>query len=160
VLDALRNFFDRHLAADAEESQSDSEHRARLAAAALLVEVVNSDENFTGTERAHVLAAVQRKFDLAPGEARELVKLAETQSREATDLYQFTSRINATFSPERKVRLVEELWRVAFADSVLNKHEEYLVRRIADLLHVRHSDYIGAKLRAMAARQPGNTRRS
>jgi uncharacterized tellurite resistance protein B-like protein len=152
VLDALRNFFDRHIAARPEESQADAEHRARVAAAALLVEVIRSDESFSETERAHVLDAVQRKFDLTTAEARELLTLAETQSHDATDLYQFTSKVNASFSPERKVRLIEELWRVAFADTLLNAHEEHLIRRIADLLHVRHSDYIAAKLRVMAAK--------
>lgn len=153
MLDALRNFFDRHIAAQPQESQSDAEHRARVAAAALLVEVVRSDELFSEGERAQVLDAVQRKFTLDPAEARELLALAENHSHDATDLYQFTSRINASFSPDRKVRLVEELWRVAFADTVLNKHEEHVIRRIADLLHVRHSDYIASKLRVMAAAQ-------
>jgi uncharacterized tellurite resistance protein B-like protein len=156
VLNALRTFFDRHIAAQPEESQADAEHRARVAAAALLVEVVRSDQLFSEEERAHALDAVQRKFGLAPAEARELLALAETQAQDATDLHQFTSKINGSFSPERKVRLIEELWRVAYADTVLNKHEEHLIRRIADLLHVRHSDYIAAKLRVLSAVKTGN----
>lgn len=151
MLDTLRNFFDRHIAAAPQESPLEAEHRARVAAAALLVEVVRSDETFAQAERVQVLDAVQRKFGLEEGEARELLALGESRSHDATDLHQFTSRINASFSPERKVRLIEELWKVAFADQVLDKYEEHVIRRIADLLHVRHSDYIAAKLRVMAA---------
>ena len=106
-----------------------------------------SDDAITEEERESVLQSVQRKFELDPARARELFELAEVQAREAHDLHQFTSKINASFDPGQKVRLVEELWRAAYADSRLNAHEEHLIRRIADLLHVPHSAFISAKLR-------------
>jgi uncharacterized tellurite resistance protein B-like protein len=149
MLKALRTFFDEHLAAPANETRADAERRAQIAAAVLLVEVARSDQSFSDAERATVLGSVQRKFRLSPAEARQLIQLAEAQSLAAHDIYQFTSQIDATFPLDQKLRLLEELWRAAYSDSVLNEYEEHLIRRIADLLHLSHSQFIGAKLRVL-----------
>jgi uncharacterized tellurite resistance protein B-like protein len=156
MLAAIRDFFEHKIAAQSGETTVCAEQRARLAAAALLVEVARSDQNFSEPERRAVLESVQRRFDLGPAQARQLLALAEAQSREAHDLFQFTSRINATFAPERKAQLIEELWRAAYSDGVLNEYEEHMIRRVADLLHVPHSGFIAAKLRVLAARERGN----
>jgi uncharacterized tellurite resistance protein B-like protein len=135
-------------AADAASAAS----RARVAAAALLVEVVRSDHQVPDVERQAVMASAGRKFGLDEAQARALVELAEAEANDAHDLYQFTSLINASFSPEQKVLLIEELWRVAWADDVLHHHEEHVVRKVADLIHVPHSAFIAAKLRVQDAR--------
>lgn len=152
MLKALRNFFDQHIASHAGESAAAAERRVQVAAAVLLIEVARSDENFSDIERQAVLESVQRKFSFGPAQAQEIVALAEAQSREAHDLYQFTSQIDATFSLEKKLRLIEELWRAAYSDSVLHEHEEHLIRRVADLLHLSHSQFISAKLRVLDQR--------
>ena len=152
MLTAIRNFFDAHIAARPDEPQATAERRAQIAAAVLLVEVARSDQNFSDAERHAVLGSVQHKFGLSPAEAQQLLALAEAESRDAHDLYQFTSRIDATFPPERKIRLIEELWRAAYSDSVLHEHEEHLIRRVTDLLHLSHSQFIAAKLRVLAER--------
>ncbi|MCI0432584.1 MAG: TerB family tellurite resistance protein [Gemmatimonadetes bacterium] len=123
----------------------------RVAAAALMIEVVRGDDEFSAVEHEAVLTAVRRKFDLDAVEAEELLELAESAARDAHDYYQFTSQINESFSDEQKLRLIEELWRVAYADETLHRHEEHLIRRVADLLYVRHSDFIRAKLRVLDA---------
>jgi uncharacterized tellurite resistance protein B-like protein len=147
MLNTLRNFFDQHLAPKPNEPQASAERRVHLAAAVLLVEVARSDHDFSDAERETVRASVQTRFHLSAAEAQELVSLADAQSREAHDIYQFTSAIDKSFSPEDKVRLIEELWRAAYADSALHAHEEHLIRRVADMLHLSHSQFIGAKLR-------------
>lgn len=154
MLAAIRDFFDRHIATRPDETGADAEHRLKIAAAVLLIEVARSDHVFSDAERAAVLASVQKKFELTEAEARQLIALAETESRDAHDIYQFVAAINAGFAPERKVRLLEELWRAAYADSQLQGHEEHLIRRVADMLHLPHSQFIAAKLRALAGR-PG-----
>jgi uncharacterized tellurite resistance protein B-like protein len=147
MLSALRNFFDQHLAQKPDETEASAERRVQLAAAVLLVEVARADHNYSDAERQTVLASVQRKFGLSTAEAQELITLAESKSREAHDIYQFTSKIDKSFSPEQKVRLIEELWRAAYSDSVLHEYEEHLIRRVADMLHLSHSQFITAKLR-------------
>jgi uncharacterized tellurite resistance protein B-like protein len=150
MLTAIRKFFDQHIAAQPEETDASAERRAQIAAAVLLVEVARSDQNFSDAERQTVLGSVQGKFGLSPAQAQELLALAESESHDAHDIYQFTSKIDATFSPERKVRLIEELWRAAYSDSVLHEYEEHLIRRVADMLHLSHSQFIGAKLRVLS----------
>jgi uncharacterized tellurite resistance protein B-like protein len=147
MLKAIRSFFDEHLAPQPHEPPASAERRAQLAAAVLLVEVARSDQNYSDAERQTVLASVQGKFGLSAAEAQEMLTLAEAESREAHDIFQFTSKIDASFSPEQKVRLIEELWRAAYADSVVHEYEEHLIRRVADMLHLSHSQFIAAKLR-------------
>jgi uncharacterized tellurite resistance protein B-like protein len=154
MLRALRTFFDQHIAAQPEEANANAERRAQIAAAVLLVEVARSDQNFVNAERQSVLGSLQRKFALSPAEAQQLLALAELESNDAHDVYQFTSQIDATFSVDRKVRLVEELWRAAYSDAVLHKYEEHIIRRVADLLHLSHSQFIAAKLRVLAEISP------
>jgi uncharacterized tellurite resistance protein B-like protein len=76
-----------------------------------------------------------------------LLALADQQRKQATDYFQFTSLINKEYSVEQKVGLIESLWKIAFVDGVLDIDEEYLVRKIANLLYVPHSAFIMAKNR-------------
>ena len=155
MLTALRNFFDQHIATRPDDSPQAAEERARVAAAALLVEVVRSDDDFSEAERQAVLQAAQRKFGLGGAESTQLMQLAEAQAEDAHDLFQFTSQINQVFGAEQKARLIEELWRVAYADEVLHCYEEHIIRRIADLLYVPHSTFIAAKLKVQDGRAGG-----
>ena len=152
MLNSIKAFFEERIARRADDSVQSAEHKARVAAAALLVEVIKADTDIGPDEKMAVLAAAQRKFGLEAGEAEALIALAEEESREAVDFYQFTSAINQAFSPEQKQRLVEELWRVALADEVIHRHEEYVIRKVADLIHVSHSAFIAAKLRVTDGR--------
>jgi uncharacterized tellurite resistance protein B-like protein len=149
MLNALRKFFDQHIAPKADEPPASAQRRAQIAAAVLLVEVARSDHDYSDAERQTVLASVQGKFGLSAAEAQEMLALAESESLQAHDIFQFTSQIDASFSPEQKVRLIEELWRAAYADSTLHEYEEHLIRRVADMLHLSHSQFITAKLRVI-----------
>ncbi|MCU0767219.1 MAG: TerB family tellurite resistance protein [Gammaproteobacteria bacterium] len=146
MLKRIRQFFDQHLAGVA--SAQDPEHVLRLAVGALLLEMTHMDGEVRPEQRAAVERAVRASFDLTEEEADELLGLAEAERAESTDYFQFTSLINDAYSAEQKQRLVETLWRVAYADNVLHEHEEYLVRKVADLLYVPHGAFIAAKHRA------------
>ena len=102
-------------------------------------------------ERRAVLDSLRNKFALSDEDAAQITALAEEEAREAVGYYQFTSLINRSFSAEQKVLVVELMWRVAYADATLSAHEQHVIRKVADLLHVGHGDYIAAKLRARQA---------
>jgi uncharacterized tellurite resistance protein B-like protein len=156
VLQSLKRFFEERVAAEAAEPAPESRERGlRLAAAALLFEVVRADAEVKDEERTVARAAIQGTFGLSKDETDELMRLAEEQSREATSLYQFTHLIDEAFSPEQKKRVVQLLWLVVFADSEKEAHEEQVVRRIAGLLHVPHSDFIDAKIKARTESETG-----
>ena len=150
MLAALRNFFDQQIVGKPEDTADQAAGRARLAAAALIVEVVSSDAEFADSERVAVFNAIRRSFGLDPQATGELLSLAEAEARDAHDTWQFTASVNSGFTLEQKRRLVEELWRVAYADAALHRHEEHLIRRVAELLHLGHGEFIRAKLRVQA----------
>jgi uncharacterized tellurite resistance protein B-like protein len=149
MLAAIRDFFEKNLSGPA--AGRDEGHAIALATAALLLEVVRMDGDLEPRERDTVLRAVREKFGLAPVEADELVALAEAEARQATDYFQFTSLLNRHFTAEQKVRVIEHMWAVAYADAELSAWEQHLIRKVADLLYVGHGDYVAAKMRARDA---------
>jgi uncharacterized tellurite resistance protein B-like protein len=127
---------------------ADEEHTLQLATAVMLVEVMRSDATFHDEERLAVLAALRDKFSLTVDEAARLTELAVTTAHAATDLYAFTSRINERFEMPQKLKMIEHMWRVAYADGHLSAHERHVMWRIADLLHVPQGAYHHARQRA------------
>jgi len=153
MLNSFRDFFDRHIGAS--PAPSDERHSIQLATAALLVEVVRSDAGIAPNEQQAVLRAVRERFGLSDEEAQTLLRLAEDEVRTANDYYQFTSLINRHFDQQRKQHVIDLMWQVAYADAELAAHENHVLRRIAELLHVTHGDYIAAKMRARDAAERG-----
>ncbi|HBC55701.1 MAG TPA: hypothetical protein DCZ03_00920 [Gammaproteobacteria bacterium] len=147
MLKSIKQFFDEKLSVGKGQDTADDEHRMQLATAALLFEICKADYDTTQIEIDTVKQAIQQTFSLPEEAAVELVNLAEQELQDSTSYHQFTSLINQNFSPEQKVEVVENLWMVAFADGQLDKYEEHLIRRLADLLHVPHAQFIAAKHR-------------
>lgn len=144
----LKQFLDDVLAPAAGEAPAAQEHALQLAVAVLLVEVMRADAQIGPAERAATVAALREKFALSDEEIADLVERAELAARDAHDFQTFTSRLNDRFSMDQKVRMVELMWRVAYADGTLAAHEQHVMWRLADLLHVPHGAYISAKMRA------------
>lgn len=147
MLNTIKRFFDNHLAPDFSGTDVDSQHALRLAVAALLVEITEADYKQRPDEKIALLEIVRNHFGLGVKEASSLILLAETEHAESTDYFQFTTLINKSYTPEQKRRMIEDLWRVAFADNELHKYEEHVIRRIAGLIHVPHKEFIAAKHR-------------
>lgn len=148
MLTQIATFFKSHLLPQGTDAGQEQDRPLRLAVAALLLEMTRMDDTIQAEECAAVEGAIRAHFDLSPEETRDLLDLAEAQRREATDYFQFTSLINQHYSPEQRVQVVEQLWRVAYADAELHRYEEHLVRKVAELLHVPHGACIAAKHRA------------
>jgi uncharacterized tellurite resistance protein B-like protein len=148
MLKSAREFFHKYM--DRGSAPQAGPREPSLAVAALLVEILRADFDASAEERREVLASIERLLGLPPEACADLLALAEARIDRAHDLYQFTSEVNRSYSPEDKLRLLEELWRVAHADARMHKYEEHLIRRIADLLHLPHSEFIAAKLRSQA----------
>jgi uncharacterized tellurite resistance protein B-like protein len=138
-------------------SPADDDHALKLATAVMLVEVMRADTGFRDDERDAVRAGLIEKFALSAEEADALAVLAHTTARQATDFYSFTSVINDRFEMPAKLRMIELMWRVAYADGRLSDHERHTLWRIADLLHVPLGAYVLARQRAeQAAAQRGD----
>lgn len=141
----LKDLFDSFAAPAASAHEP---HALELATAVLLVEVMRADPQLAEAERRAVVAALRKKFSWGEDEIARLVELAQEKARTASDFHQFTSIINERFSQDEKVRIVEHMWEVAYADGHLDAHENHLIARVAELLHVTHGQYIAAKLHA------------
>ncbi|MEM9532691.1 MAG: TerB family tellurite resistance protein [Pseudomonadota bacterium] len=112
------------------------EHQLRLATGALLLEMCRADFKVMVEERESIASAIRRAFDLSPEETRELMQIAEAESECAVSLQIYTSLIKEYSSEEQKRRLIEDLWRVAWADGELHSLEENLISRIGRLLEL------------------------
>ena len=150
MIRAFQRLFESTVATAARASAvEEREHGYHVATAALLVEMMRADYEVQPEEREAVLRALAAAFDdLSPEETRDLLARAEERADDATSLYEFTQHINRRLDHEQKAHVVELLWRVAYADGDLDKYEEHLVRRIADLIHVPHSVFIRMKHKA------------
>ncbi len=151
MLQTLKDLFDAVMPPKAGEPPERAEHALRLAAAVLLVEVMRSDADLSPGERDAVLSALQARFALSDDESARLLELAHQAAHGATDYFQFTSKVNDAFDMAQKIGLVEQMWRVAYADGILTAHENHVMRRLSDLLHVPHGAYVSAKMRAQQA---------
>jgi uncharacterized tellurite resistance protein B-like protein len=148
MLRNLRELFDSLTSVP---TQQVDEHTLQLATAVLLVEVMRAEPDISAAERTTVIGALRAKFSLADDELDQLVQLAEQASRSASDFHQFTSVLNDRFSQPQKIRIVEMMWEVAYADGGLDAHENHVISRVAGLLHVTHGEFIAGKLRAKQA---------
>ena len=147
MVTAIKKFFDKHVKPSPDHTEEVSEHSLQLATTALLVEMMKADTAVSDEERRAVVKTIQSQFHLNDEETNELLQVAEEKIREATGYFEFTSLINKGLSYEQKVKVIEHLWEIAFADSRLDKYEEHMVRKIAGLIYVEHKDFIEAKLR-------------
>jgi uncharacterized tellurite resistance protein B-like protein len=144
MITKLQKFFEQYLGADT-EAVIPLERRLQMASAALMVEMLHVDENVTAEEDEKLRQILKQRFNLDSSEIESLIDLAHNEKHEATDYYQFTSLLNTHYSQQQKITLVEDLWRLAYADHELDKYEEHLLRRLAELLHVPHQDFIRTK---------------
>ena len=144
------NTFRKLFETPARETGAERELRQRLAAAALLIETARADFSEDGVEEAVLTTLLCETLGLDAAQVSELLVQASAQLDEAASLYDFTRVINDHYSAAQKLELITNMWRVAYADGRLDKYEEYLIRQVAELTYVPHSDYIRAKLVAKA----------
>ncbi len=147
MVSAIKQFFQSHIQPPSGRQDRVSEHSVQIATAALLIEMMRADSKISEDEQETITNTIRSRFKLTMEETSELIELAEEAIHKATGYFEFTSLINKGFTYDQKIRVIEHLWDVAFSDAILDKYEEYMVRKIADLIHVSHKDFIEAKLR-------------
>lgn len=146
MLKAIKNFFDEKIKTHEPENL---EHSLSLATAALMVEMMLNDGKTHEAEEQVLKKKLQQVFSLSSTETSDLFDLAHAEVKDAVDYHQFTTLIAKNFSQPQKIKVIENLWAVAYADNHLDPYEELMVRKIADLIFVSHSDFINAKHRVI-----------
>lgn len=148
MIERLKQLF---AASEDETRKAPDPHQLAVAATALMVQLSHVDNNEDDRELQAILDLAVEVHEVTREEAEEILQDALRHVDDATSLYEFTGQINEHLDQDAKQSLLESIWRVAFADGRIDKYEEHLIRRMADLLHLNHREYMQARHRAESA---------
>jgi len=152
MIKALRTFF-RNLDQGGGTGQTLDSTDMALASAALMVEVMMSDGDQGTEEKAKIHHNLRHAFGLSEAQVDALLADAKARVENSVSLFEFTDQVNRKFSLAQKAALIQQLWKVAYADTKVHKLEEATIRKIAELIHLPHSEFIRAKQTARAQAQ-------
>jgi len=151
MLANLKRFFKKDAADAAENGSVDREYKLRVATCALFLEMAHIDEEFTAEEMETILGILKDKYGLSGEEADALIAEADRELEESVDLWQFARLINANYSVDEKIEVIETLWHMVFVDGKMDQHEHYLMNKLKNLLRLSQSQLIDAKLKVKNA---------
>ena len=142
------NFFKKIFQNEESEEPTIDDKTSIKACVALLLETSMADEILDESELMALKNTLQKDFQINEDEIDELIDLAKENVEDSTSLYEFTRDINDNFDAAEKVKLIESMWKIAYADGNIDKYEEHIIRKVSNLIYVAHSDFIKAKLSA------------
>ena len=142
------NFFKKIFKTEESENPTLDDNTSTKACIALLLETSMADEVLDESELMALKSTLQKDFQINENEIDELIDLARENVEDSTSLYEFTRDINDNFDATERVKLIESMWKIAYADGNIDKYEEHIIRKVSNLIYVAHSDFIKAKLSA------------
>ena len=142
------NFFKKIFQTEESEDPTLDDKTSTKACVALLLETSMADEILDESELMALKNTLQKDFQINEDEIDELIGLAKENIEDSTSLYEFTRDINDNFDAAERVKLIESMWKIAYADGNIDKYEEHIIRKVSNLIYVSHSDFIKAKLSA------------
>ena len=140
MLSNLKNFFNSQ-----KIEEQDTEENYEAACAALLCEAAYMDGSYDSKEKEIIVKLIKKQFNLNEEEALIIVNSGEQLSQESSQIYGFTRAIKQSWKLENRIKILEMLWEVAYADGVLDPAEDMLIRRVAGLIHVEDRERMQAK---------------
>lgn len=149
MIDLAKKFFGKITGIAQTDPDKQTFHDIRIATCALLLEMANIDGEFSAAERKNILAILKNDYQLSNEYAEELIKASNDELHRSVDLWRFTNLINRNYSIAEKIRIIEMVWEIAYSDGKLDRYEDYLVHKLAKLLHLTHKQLIDAKLRVI-----------
>ncbi|MDC0185966.1 TerB family tellurite resistance protein [Gammaproteobacteria bacterium] len=114
-------------------------HSHQIAVGVLLIEMARADFHQDESENQSIVDLLKIHFKLTPEDSTLLFSLAEEKLDASVSLHEFTKDLHDTLSHKQKEDVIALLWKLAVSDNTLDKYEDYLVRKIADLLYVSNS---------------------
>jgi len=131
---------------DNEKHNMSKDEKIQTATCVLFIELARADGDFSDEEKKLIIDIIQNKYSLSSQSVDELLQYSEMKRHESLDFYQFTNVINSSFSREEKIDLMINLWQLVYSDNILDKYEDYLIKKIGGLLNLDHKEIINAKL--------------
>tara|TARA_Y100000768_G_C23946193_1_gene667717 strand:+ start:259 stop:702 length:444 start_codon:yes stop_codon:yes gene_type:complete len=127
------------------DNKSDINHTLQLATCILLIEVSKSDDDFDIHEQEKIKKLIQNKFNLTIEELNHIFSVSSDSHTNMTSLFEWTDIINNECSYEEKLVIIGFMWDIAFTDSKIDKYEDYTIRKVSELIYVKHKDFIALK---------------
>jgi len=147
MIDLVKKFFGKGISDFPNDQAKEQPHDMRVATCALFLEMANIDGEFNDSERENILLKLKKDYHLSEEYADALLEASNEELKGSIDLWRFTNLINQNYPVEEKMEIIEMIWKIAYADGVLDKHEDYLVHKLAKLLRLDHKQLIQAKLK-------------
>ena len=154
MFESIKNLFKSSMSPSPDADRAESAPDIRLAACVLLLELAQADNELADDERQHLESAIRRQYGLGQAEAEKLLELAQEARDEAIDLWQFTNLIAEHYSLGQKMVLAEIMWGLAYSDGELAEKEDYLIRKICNLLRLEPGYLTEARKRAGDSERP------
>ncbi len=145
--DLLKKFFGAGRGPGPQPEERESGHDIRVATCALFLEMAKIDGEFSEEEQRHIVSFLKEEYRLSDETVGDLMEAAAEELRESIDLWRFARRINNFYSEDEKTRIIEMMWRIVYVDGTLDRHEDYLIRKLSRLLRLPHRLFIEARMR-------------
>ena len=142
------NFFKKIFQTEDSDDPKIDDKTSIKACIALLLETSMADEVLDESELKALKSTLLTDFLIEEDEIDELINFAKENVEDSTSLYEFTRDINDNFDSDERIKLIESMWKIAYADGNIDKYEEHIIRKVSNLIYVAHSDFIKAKLSA------------
>ncbi|MFE8071512.1 TerB family tellurite resistance protein [Marinobacteraceae bacterium S3BR75-40.1] len=143
----LMQFLEEKLDQPRSTGAAPDDYQLAIAATALMLQLAGVDRQEDERELAVILEIAGNELHVDEADQEELLSIARERAEDAISLYEFTSHLTDYLGHAERMQLLEKLWRVALADERLDKYEEHMIRRVADLLHLSPNEFIQCKLR-------------
>ena len=118
-----------------------------LSICVLLIEVSKSDDDYDDSEKEKIIELLKKQFSLNNDQIDILMMMADKKNDEIVSLHELTASLNKEYTYSEKKNVIKMLWDIAYSDGRIDKYEDYTIRKISDLLYIKHSDFIKAKTR-------------
>lgn len=141
----VKQFFDEQIS----EPDNIDEHALMIATAVLFLEIAYADFTIKPDEEKHMQDTLSTFFNIPDNEVVELIEVAKEKRLKRQDIWLFSNLINEKFERSQKMWILEHLWKLIYADGVVDKYEDHLIRKIATLVGLSHQEMIQAKIKAM-----------
>ena len=142
------NFFKKIFKSEESEKPLIDDKTSIKACIALLLETSMADEVLEESELFALKETLIKDFNISEEEIAKLIEISKQNVDDSTSLYEFTRDINDNFDSNERIKLIESMWKIAYADGNIDKYEEHIIRKVSSLIYVAHSDFIQAKLNA------------
>lgn len=149
MIDLVKKFFGKSRRDVSEGEKKTTSHDVRIATCALLLEMAHIDGEFSEPEEESIINIIKKDYELSDEHAAALIEAADEELKSSIDLWKFAKLINQNYSTDEKIQIIEMIWRVIYTDGKLDRHEDYLVHKLAKLLRLTHEELIDAKMKVL-----------